>query len=299
VISQSSEETIRLRPVLSFRDGRIEKFDKTLSGVRAGETREAEAKISADAPNVALRGKTVAAIFEVLEVKKLEVPDLTPEFLQDLGGFGDEADLRDAILDSLKRRLEYYQHQRAREQIAATLIESANWELPPGLLQRQSRRELARAVMELQRSGFGEEEIRARENELRQHSAESTARALKEHFILERIAEQEKIEPTDDDYEQEVRLIAAQSEESPRRVRARLEKEGMMDVLHNQVIERMVVELILQHAEFKEVPYKPEDLEAEALEQTMGGEAEEESAIPEARSETAKKAESSSEASHE
>ena len=299
VISQSSEETIRLRPVLSFRDGRIEKFDQTLAGVRGGETREAAAHISGDAPNVALRGKTVAAIFEVLEVKKLEVPELTPEFLQELGGFDDEADLRDAILDSLKRRLEYYQHQRAREQIAATLIEAAKWDLPPGLLQRQSRRELARAVMELQRSGFGEEEIRARENELRQNSAESTARALKEHFILERIAEQEKIEPTDDDYEQEVRLIAAQSEESPRRVRARLEKEGMMDVLHNQVIERMVVELILQHAEFKEVPYKPEDLEAEALEQAMGGEAAEESAIPEARSETAKKAESSSEGSHE
>ena len=48
--------------------------------------------------------------------------------------------------------------------------------------------------MELQRSGFGEEEIRAHANELRQNSMESTARALKEHFILERIAEDEEIE---------------------------------------------------------------------------------------------------------
>ena len=47
---------------------------------------------------------------------------------------------------------------------------AANWELPPDLLQRQSHRELERAVMELQRSGFSDEEIRAHENALRQNS---------------------------------------------------------------------------------------------------------------------------------
>ena len=34
-----TEEVIRIRPVLSFRDGKIEKFDKLMAGVRAGETR--------------------------------------------------------------------------------------------------------------------------------------------------------------------------------------------------------------------------------------------------------------------
>ena len=294
VISQAKEETIRLRPVLSFRDGKIANFAQSLTGVKAGETRHVKAQISADAPNVGLRGKAIDASFEVLEVKQLETPELTPEFLQEIGGFDTEADLRDAVLDSLRRRLEYFQHQRAREQISAALVEAAQWELPPGLLQRQSRRELARAVMELQRSGFGEEEIRARENDLRQNSAASTARALKQHFILERIAEAEKIEPSEDDYEQEIRLLAAQTGDSLRRVRARLEKEGSMDILHNQVIERKVIELILGQAEFKETLYQPEDLEAEALEQAVGGEADE-SAIPEAQPETGKKPAATSE----
>ena len=40
-LSSSKEEVIRIRPVLSFRDGRIEKFDKLMQGVKAGETREA------------------------------------------------------------------------------------------------------------------------------------------------------------------------------------------------------------------------------------------------------------------
>ena len=162
-----------------------------MKGVKAGETREGQAKLTNDAPNEALRGKTVTAVFEVLEVKKLELPELTPELLHEMG-FESEAELRDAIQEDLKRQLEYHQQQETRRQITATLTESANWQLPPELLRRQSRRELERAVLELRRNGFSDAEIQAHENELRQNSAASTARALKEHFILERIAEDQK-----------------------------------------------------------------------------------------------------------
>jgi trigger factor len=283
-ISRAAEEVVRIRPTLSFRDGRVEQFDKVMDGVRAGETRQGEAKITADAPNPDLRGKTIAAFFEVLEVKKLELPEITPQLLKELGDFESVADLRDAIKDSLQRRLVYHQQQRARQQITEQLTVAADWDLPPAMLQRQSRRELQRAVLELKRAGFSDDEIRVRENELRQNISSSTARALKEHFILERIAEEEKLEPSEQEYEEEIYYLAMQSGESPRRVRARLEKGEMMDVLHNQVVERKVIELILSQAEFKEVPYKPEGLdEEEALDQSVGGE--EESEIPEAQPE--------------
>ena len=58
-------------------------------------------QISEDADNEALRGKKVTGVFEVLEVKKLELPELTPELLEELGDFELEADLRDALKDSL------------------------------------------------------------------------------------------------------------------------------------------------------------------------------------------------------
>jgi trigger factor len=280
-LSSSKEEVIRIRPVLSFRDGNISNFDKLMKGVKAGDRREADAKLTADAPNESLRGKTITAIFEILEVKKLELPELTPELLKELGDFESEAELREAIQEDLQRQLEYYQQQQARRQITAALTESANWQLPPELLRRQSRRELERSVLELRRNGFSDQEIQAHENELRQNSAASTARSLKEHFILERIAEEQQFEATPEDYQEETTLIAAQSGESVRRVRARLEKGGMMDALRNQIIERKVIDLVLSHAHFKDVPYKPEGTETEAMDQSVGGE--QESEIPEAK----------------
>ncbi len=280
-LSSAQEEVIRLRPVLSFRDGRIEGFDKTMQGVKAGETREATAKISPDAPNESLRNQQITAVFEVLEVKQLDLPKLSSELLDEMGGFASEGELRDAIKEELERQQAYQQQQEARRQITALLTESADWQLPPELLRRQAGRELERAVLELRRNGFGDQEIRAYENDLRQNSMTSTAKALKEHFILERIAEEENIEAESADYDQEIKLIAAQSGESVRRVRARLEKGGLMDALRNQVIERKVIELVLSEAKFKDVPYSPEGDDTEAIEQAAGGE--EEPEIPEAK----------------
>jgi trigger factor len=281
-VSSAKEETIRVRPALSFRDGTVEKFDKLLKGAKAGDVREGEAKLTQDAPNEALRGQTIQATFEVLEVKKLELPELTKELLGEMGGFENEGELRDALKDTLDRRLQYDQQRRAREQVLAALTEHADWDLPPELLKRQAGRELQRSVMELQRSGFSDAEIRAHENELRQNSGAATARALKEHFILEKIAEDEKIEDLPEDYDLETALIAQQTGESARRVRAQLEKRGLLDTLRNQIIERKAIDLILSKAKFKEVPYKPESSAAEAIDQAAGG-GEDEGDIPEAK----------------
>lgn len=270
-ITTAEDVPIRLQPVLSFRDGKIADFAKKMAGAKAGETRECRAMLTTDAANPDLRGKEVTAAFEVLEVKRLELPELTPALLVELGDFETDAQLRDAVRGALERQLRYHQQQRARQQVLAALTVSAHWDLPPEMLRRQAQRELERYVLELQSNGFSDAEIRAHSNELRQNSMAATARALKEHFILEKIAETENITDEPGDYETEVSLIAAQSGESPRRVRAQLEKRGQMDALRNQIIERKVLESILSQAQFKDLPFEFEGAEAEALDLSAGG----------------------------
>jgi trigger factor len=111
----------------------------------------------------------------------------------------------------------------------------------------------------------------ARAKKLKQNSKASTATALKEHFILERIAEEENIDVAEGDYEKEIFLIAMQSGESPRRVRAQLEKRGLMDVLRNQIIERKVLEAVQKEAKFKDEKYEPAKSDTEAVSMAAGG----------------------------
>ena len=255
ILNKVEEETLKVCPTLTFHDGSIAGFDQLAAGAKQGDKFTTQLTLSADAPNEAYREKTVDVEFEVLKVTRESFPSVTEAFLQRIG-FSDEGDLRDEVLDSLKRQLEHEQHRRARRQITERLTVAATWELPPGLLKRQSEREFRRSVMELQRSGYERDDILAHLNVIRQNSAAATAQALKEHFILEKIAEIENVTDTPEDYDTEVALIAAQSNSTPRRVRAQIEKAGDMDILRNQIIERKVINLISQNAKFTEVPFE-------------------------------------------
>jgi trigger factor len=272
VLNDVKEELVKVCPTVTFHDGSIADFDKLMIGAKKGDTITTKMTLSADAPHEEYREKTVEVAFEIIGVKRESMPQVTDAFLQRLG-YEHEADLRDTILDSLKRQLEHEQHRRTRRQITERLTVAATWELPPGLLKRQSEREFRRTIMELQRSGYEQNDILAQLNVIRQNSAAATAQSLKEHFILEKIAEVEQIADTPEDYDTEVALIAAQMGSSPRRVRAQIEKSGDMDILRNQIIERKVINMISQGATFVEVPFEwgQKDSDVEALDWAAAG----------------------------
>ena len=289
-ISPTKTETLRIRPTLSFTDCVIKDFDKLVAGAVPGDVRVHNVVLSKDILNEELRGKEVVAKFEILEVLTAIIPELDEEFLKEIGGFDNVGDFRDAILNELTRQLEYEQYQYARRQICEALTANANWELPPKLLKDQEEREYVRAVLELRRAGFSDEQILKQSNILRRNASQTMTTALKQHFVFEAIAESEGVVDEDRDYQIEYALIAAQTGENPRRVASRIEREGKTDVVRNQIIERKVVDLIQREADFVNVPYESgfsaHDAE-EAVEISAGSD---DSGIPEATEEDAKAA---------
>ncbi len=254
VLNTGEEQLIQVRPTLSLSDATIEEFDKLIVGAKADDKKTANVEISEHAENEDLRGKTIEIDFEVLDVKRVESKN--PEEIATQLGLESVDKLKELVRSSMEERLQYAQRETIRDQISKVLTESADWELPPDLLRRQSGRELDRAVMEMRSSGFSEQELVARENTLRKNILEKTETLLKEHFILERIAEQETVEDEPQDYEVEIARIAMQQNDSPRRVRASLERAGQMDSLRNMIIERKVIDLITESAKFEGTDYE-------------------------------------------
>ena len=271
LLSEATETEIVVRPKLSFADAELPGFDALVKKAKAGSTVKATVRVADEAAAEDLRGKDVDLEIQILEVKKHELPEMTPALLEELGGFESEEALKGLVRKQLEGQLDWHRRRQVRQQVASALTASATWDLPPDLLKRQAQRELERAILELRRSGFDDDAIRRHVNELRQSVLASTARALKEHFILERIAEDEGIADTAADYDEEIRAIAAQSGESPRRVRAGLERRGLMDVLRNQIIERKTIDLITSHASFKDTPFEFPKPDAEAIDHAVCG----------------------------
>jgi trigger factor len=136
--------------------------------------------------------------------------------------------------------------------------------------------------MEMRSSGISDDEIKARSRLLAQDVLQSTALALKEHFVLQKVAEVEKIDINEDDIDDEIERMAAQYDEPPRRVRARLEKDDMMEALTAEIIERKALDLILQTAEYEEVPLDSveEKTAATVEEQAIPGDLQDPTAAP-------------------
>lgn len=252
VIRDLDRMTIRLRPVLRFQDAELEEFDQLMAGVQAGESREASLMISLEAENIAMRGEPITARFHVKEVRRHVAPELTRDLMDRMGVESEEA-LRDQVRSTLERQVTYAQRQATRSQVLEKITESADWELPEELVSRQVENALYRETLEMQQAGFSTADIRARENELRQKSISTTRQAMKEHFVLDKIATEENIEVSPNEIDFEIQLMAMQRGESPRRLRARLTKSGVIENLEAQIRERKAVDVVLERAVFEDV----------------------------------------------
>jgi trigger factor len=283
VISSAQELQFRIEKQLIFKDARAPRFAEQVTGANPGDTRLVDLTLSAQAADPNLGGKAAQMELTIKDVKAIRLPELTHDFLHNLGLHSTEQfhELAEAILT---RRREYEQRQSAREQVLQHIAATSTWELPHDLLARQAKKSLARRAMEMRTDGIPEQEIENRIKLMEQDILQSTALALKEHFVLQKIAEVEKIEVNDDDLEAEIDRIAEQNNESPRRVRARLEKDDLIESLAAEMIERKALDLILNSATYEDVgggeksqaelasieqqavPGEMRDLEAEAVE---------------------------------
>lgn len=255
-----SSVDLQLKPIIRFRDAEIKGFDKLMLGAVPGTQKQVEVTISSEAEQVEMRGEKLMATIIVAEVLRQKTPELNKEFFERIG-YHDIGAVKDEVRGMLERQAVYEQRQSVRRQVIEKITESATWELPEQLVRKQTENALRREVLEMEQAGFTTQQIMARENQLRQNAITATRQALKEHFVLDKIAEHEKIEVTPVDIDSEIHMMAIQRGENPRRVRARLVKTGVIENLEAQIRERKAVDVILKSAVFEDVkvPAAPTD----------------------------------------
>jgi len=279
-VGDVKELTLRIDDTLTFKDAIAPKFSEQTVGAKAGDKRTLDMQMTESVANESLRGQTVQATLEIKDVKSLRLPELTEDFLNTNFGVPTVEQFREKIRVFLDRRLEYNQRQSAREQVLSHISASATWDLPRDMLMRQARKALQRRVIEMKEAGMSEEEISGRRRLLERDVLNSTALALKEHFVLQKIAETEKIEIDDDEIQQEIERIADMTGESPRRVRAQYEKEDLIETLAAQLIERKALNLILDSATYDDVEATIEGGMANSEAQAIPGESKDPTAVP-------------------
>ena len=120
-------------------------------------------------------------------------------------------------------------------------------------MSREERTTISRLVTQLKREGMSDDDIRAHEAQIRANAHETTLRTLKELLLLSKIADVEGIKVEDEDLALEIEEMANRTGESVRRIRARVEKEGGADSLATQILERKVIDRIIESSAVEDI----------------------------------------------
>lgn len=257
-LSKANEVRIRVEKTLALTDGLVTDFGSKVSGAKAGETKNFDLVLGDSVADEALKGKTVSMSLNIKDVKVVRLPELTPALLTIFGVTNTEQ-LEEKVEAAMLRNVEYQQQQSYRQQIVKYVSEKVKWDLPRDLVLRQSERSLQRRVMEMRSAGMSDVQISSRMTILRQNAVQSTMVSLVEHFILQKVAEAEKIDIKPEDLDDEIGRIAELQGESFRKLKAQMERNDQLETLATELLERKALDVILNNAEYEEYELQAAD----------------------------------------
>lgn len=222
---------LRLAP-----DNFIPKFCEQMIGQKIGEERTIAVDFPADFLVPELAGKQASYKATVIEIKQKVLPTLDDNFAAKLIPEKKLSDLRHVIEHDLEHEKEH-QLERAKEaQIVRYLHERVQFDLPPPLLRNETRRALGELVQTNRARGVSDEMLKGKEKELVDGAAGLAAHRLKTNFILQRIAEREKIEVSREDLEAQIREEALRYNLSVEKMRKELEEHDRINALAEQIL---------------------------------------------------------------
>ncbi len=251
------------RPGLTLRvaPGQIEglplvDLDKNLTGKKAGDMVSMKVKAPAAHPNESWREKEITIELTLSEVRRRKLPKVDKELASQLG-FDSLKELRSAVAERMKSRLKAETQRSMREQVSRFLLDKTDFQLPEGLINKQTANVLQRSRVDMMVQGMPQEQIDSRLTELQAAAAQEAQRVLKLSFILGKIAEEQKIEVEDDEVNARIAQMASSSGRRPERLRQDLAQDGSLEQVRISLRDDNVLDKILAEAKIVEV--SPED----------------------------------------
>ena len=209
----------------------VAEFTENLKGVSAGEERTFDVVYPADSNDERLAGKTFSYTVKVQSVKQKSLPELNDDFAKELGAeFTSLDDVRTRIREGMEAERKHAVEHEAKDKLVAELVKRNELEVPEALVERQIDIRLERGLRALTQQGMRAEDIKKMDFErLRVGQRDQALHDVRASLLLEKVAEEEKIEVTDQEIEKEIEALALQSKQTTEAIRARLTQDGALD----------------------------------------------------------------------
>jgi trigger factor len=220
-------------------------FTENLRGTNPGDERTFDVNYPEDTQDKRLAGKVFTYTVKVQAIKQKSLPELDDEFAKQLGEFQALDDVRKAIREQMESERKHQAEHDAKDKLVLELIQRNDFEVPDSLVEQQIDIRLERGLRALAAQGLTAEQLKKMDlQRLRTGQREQAVHDVKAALLLERVAEEENIQVSDEELNQEMESLARQSKQTSEAVRARLTRDGGLDRIRTRIRNEKTLEFL-------------------------------------------------------
>ena len=228
-------------------------FAEQLIGASAGDKRTVNVDFDADFVTRELQGKKGVYEVELVEVKEKVLPPVDDELAKKFGAESLEK-LRAGVRTDLENELKYSRSKAIRAQAVQVLLSRVQFDLPETAVANETRNVVYDLVRQNTQRGLTRELIEEQKEQIYSVAANNAKERVKFAFLVGRIADQEKLQVSQDEVVRRAQQLAQTYQMPFDQFVKDLQKRNAVNELYEQVLHEKVLDLIEKNAVVTEVP---------------------------------------------
>lgn len=235
-------------------EGIEQSFTENLVGLAEDEEKEFTVTYAEDFNSPMLAGRTVNYKAKVKSVGKIELPELDDEWAQSLDeGYESLDDLKTRLGADLEKVSGSDADAAVRNELIQKLIESHEFEIPNVLIESQAQNLLNNFARDMQQRGVDLNKVDKQFVQMAYEQMRPQAeRDVRGAMLLEKIAELENVEVTDEEVAGEIEQMANYYGVPVEQIQASIAQQGGESNIANNLRTRKAVEALVKHAKITE-----------------------------------------------
>jgi trigger factor len=215
----------------------MQEFNDNLRGASAGEEKTFEVAYPKDYSDQRLAGHTFTYNVKIHSIKQKSLPELNDDFAKELGAeFTGIEDVKKRIREGTEADKKHRAEHEAKDKLLAELVKRNDFSVPESLVEHQIDVRLERGLRALAAQGMRADDMKKMDlNRLRAGQRDQAVQEVKASILLDKLADAEKIEVSDEEVDREIEALAQQSKQTPEAIRARLTRDGALDRIKSRI----------------------------------------------------------------
>ena len=234
-------------------------FEDQLVGATADSDVEVNVTFPEDYQAKDLAGKAAVFKVKVHEIKKKELPEINDEFAQDVSEFDTLDEYKEDVKKGIAEQKEKAVRQEKQEKIIRQIVENAEMDIPDAMLNTQVRQMLDDFSRRMQSQGLTMEQyFQFTGMTLEKMQEEMKPQALKRiqsRLVLEAVAAAEKIEASEEDFENEVQKMAESYKMEADKVKEIMGEAGKKQIMEDLAVSK-AADFVRENAKEKKAKAK-------------------------------------------